>query len=283
LVFGLATTANAADMTKAPIYWAPPPFAENYIIESNNQIIAQFVSTYLNYGETADARNGGTPPAGSLMDTEKGWVPGFGVKYSFMGDLLVYNLYFELEFSSNYGSTNYIGGLIFPPTPYGSVTMTDGATFTDFSNRLGEGIALEPNVMVTPYVEWGYHRWKRDVNLGETYQHFYLGVGGLLQFSPFARFVLSGNGMVGYTISPWIDVAGPSGFSASLGSKPTYKIGLSGDYAIAPHWHASLGAEYTYFKYGETDIVPGPGGWYSWEPNSSSKVTTIKVGLGYAF
>jgi opacity protein-like surface antigen len=78
-------------------------------------------------------------------------------------------------------------------------------------------------------------------------------------------------------------VAGPLGFSASLGNNPTYKIGLSGDYAITRQWHVSLGAEYTYFKYGETDVVPLPIGFAVWEPNSSSKVTTVKVGLGYAF
>ena len=265
VAWGFASGATAADRIMAP-----PP---NDIIASNNQIIAEFVGTDLDYAEHGG--DYGTPTG--LLDTEKGWVPGFGLKVSVMGNLWLGNDYLEAEFSRSDGHTRYVGSLI--GGLFGSVKGNDGATFTDLDARYGKGYALRTNFMITPYAELGYHKWDREVNQGETYTNFYVGAGALVQWSPVSRLVLSANAMIGTTFSSHIDVAGPFGFSDSLGNSAIYKLGVGVDYAMTTHLHLSTGLDYTDFKYGASPLQSS--GFF--EPHSTTKITALKVGIGYAF
>ena len=87
-------------------------------------------------------------------------------------------MYFQGQYSRNDGKTNYVDGLLGPPsTLYGSIVATSIATITNYSLRLGRG--FEPGTsymnnkatMLTPYLELGRQEWFRGVNAGETYYH----------------------------------------------------------------------------------------------------------------
>lgn len=254
----------------------------NTILAADNQVAIHYVSTDVDYGETG---NGVLGTSTGLLDTEKGAVPGFGIDISLMGNKLISNGYLRIGISSVKGHTNYVGALI-GGGPYGSVVSTSTATITDFNLRLGKGFSLGSNFIFTPFLEVGDHQWDRGVNLGELYKHDYYAAGALAQTSVAHSLVLSVNGMIGNTFNSSIDVNGyPFGFSTSLGNSMIWRVGASADYAISGHFHVDAGIDYTRFKYGISALIPVPGlpGAYMWEPDSSTKYTTVKAGIGYAF
>ena len=198
-----------------------------------------------------------------------------------MRDWWLGNDYLQINFSRNSGNTDYVGALQ-SGGAYGSVVGTSTATITDYSVRLGKGNLLSNNLMLTPFVELGHHRWQRGVNAGETYTNSYAGIGALLQFSPVQRLVLSANALAGQTFSSNIDVAGSNRFSGPLGNSSLVRVGVAADYAFTPQLHGNVGIDYSAFSYGISDIYLS-GGSYTWEPDSKTKLTTVRVGLGYAF
>jgi len=253
---------------------------EQTIIDSNNQFSAKFVLKKLSYAENGNGILGS--PVG-LLDTEKGYVPGWGLGLTFMGNVLLDKDYVDLEFSNSTGHTDYVGALI-GGGGFGSVTGTSSARLLDLSARIGEGFSVGQNFMLTPFLELGHHKWYRGINAGETYNHSYWGGGLLAQTSIINKFVLSVNGMIGRTFSSTIDVTpiGPFGFSGDLGNSITYRFGASVDYAITKNVHINFGVDHTRFKYGMSNLFPVPGGLI-WEPDSKSRYTVFNAGVGLAF
>jgi hypothetical protein len=190
--------------------------------------------------------------------------------------------YLRLQYSKNSGHTNYTGAYL-SGGAYGSVVDQTGATMTDYNLRWGKGFRMSQEVMLTPFAEFGHHEWKRAINYGETYTHNYFGIGGLAQYSPFQRLVLTANALVGRTYGANIDVAGPIGFNGPLGSTNLYKVGVSLDYAFTNFLHANIGIDYTAYKYGRSANYRAADGIEYYEPNSQSKYTTVSAGIGYAF
>lgn len=278
------------------------------IVSSNSQVGLQFVTTDVNYSETF--ANGG------LADTEKGFVPGFGASVSVMKDFLVDHAYFQLQYSQLNGNTNYVGshagavGLIGPNTSgdYGSAIATSGAQLIDYSARFGKGFEITDSLLVTPYLEFGSHEWKRalssnapivtlpaGLNSGSTedYTNNYYGLGAMAQISPVKSLVLTADAMVGNTFSSSMTVSGSSSLIASIGPTRTlngiyglgnsviYKLGASADYAFTESVHGNIGVNYTAFSYGQS-AMSGPL-LHTYEPNSKTNYLTLMVGLGYAF
>lgn len=249
------------------------------IVAANRQVGAQYISTYVDYTETG---NGFLGTRTGVLDTERGWVPGVGVSFSSMwGD---HHFYINAQVSQNTGATQYVGSL--QGGTYGSVVAWSTATLIDRSVRFGKGFAIKDSMMATPYAEVGMHEWDRGVNFGETYTHNYVGLGILGQYSPVTRLVISASALVGSTFASYISVAGPFGFSGDLGNSALYKAGLSVDYAFTRHFHGNAGIDYTRFSYGMSSpntVIAGGFIYTVWEPDSSTRYTTARIGLGYSF
>jgi hypothetical protein len=244
---------------------------------ANNQVGIQLMSTNVDYTETGD---GISAPSGTL-DTEKGSVPGYSLSISTMQDLWLGNDYIEAEYDHASGNTDYVGGLIGPPpTPYGSVVATSGATLTNYSARYGAGIMVNDQSMLTPFLELGHHEWDRAVNQGESYTHNYYGIGMLGQYTPADRLVLSANAMIGSTFGSNIAINGV--FSGALGNSSLYRVGVGADYSFQQNLHGIIGVDYTSFSYGISGFYPYSTG-FAFEPDSSTKYTTIRIGLGAPF
>ena len=288
-VMATVVPAFAADMPVVLKATGSAPISTNEIVDSNNQIILQAVGTNLSYAEHSkyDVLLGGGPgfvPQGGFLDGEKGWTSGMGLKLSFMNDRLFQNLYFSAEGSHTGGHTHYKGYLQentgVPTTPYSG---SDSAKFNDFSARFGKGFAINPSWMVTPFIEYGYHHWSRGVNDGETYEHQYVGGGGLIQVVPMSGLVWSTSAMIGSTLSPQIDIAAtvnaPGTNGATLGTGMTWKVATGLDYAITPNWHVDAEVNYMEFKYGASGTLAGN----IYEPSSTSKAATVKLGVGYSW
>jgi hypothetical protein len=260
--------------------YAGPPLActPGYIVESNNQVSADFKAMHFGYKEV--------DTTGAPLDTESGWVPGFGVSLSVMSsctrDWLTNNLYINFQYSHFKGKTDYVGGPIGVPNSFGTIRTQDGAIVNDFDVRLGKGFAVRRDVMLTPFFGVGHHEWDRKVNAGEDYTNGYYGAGLLLQWSPFSRFVLSADGLVGRTFDASVLVEANPGLNPTtkldLGASTLYKVGLSGDYALARDFHVNAGVEWIGFDYGISPAVNG-----ILEPDSRTRNVTFRIGAGYAF
>ena len=272
---------------------------------SNNQVGIQFISTHMDYRETY--------PDGTTADTEKGGVQGFGLSLTAMKDILLGNDYLKAQFNRSTGDVDYLGSLgggcigtcvayVWEQTAYGTYGQKNHAKIADFSLRYGKGFEINDNLMMTPYAELGHHEWKRDlgdtcpitISVGcpgsEKYRHYYYGIGTLIQNSPNQNLVLSADGFIGQTFSSKISGAGTSyletargGFTSfspqDLGDKSIYRLGVSADYAFTHQVHGNVGIDYVAFKYGKSAIFND----FAYEPDSKTKYTIVKVGIGYAF
>jgi len=250
---------------------------------SNNQFGFQSISTNVNYTETG---NGLLGSATGTLDTETGPVSGRAYYFSEMVDVLFGNDYFKASYDQSSGFTNYVGATLGPPAgAYGSVVSTSGAILTNYSFRYGKGFANQSLSMITPYIEFGSHKWERGVNFGETYSNTYYGYGLLGQYLLTNKLVLSLDAMYGHTTQSAITVtSGPglAGFSGALGNSDMYKIGASLDWAVAQRLHVTVGADYTAFNYGISATFPS-GASVAWEPDSKTNYTTVRLGLGWGF
>jgi hypothetical protein len=282
--------ANAADIAvKAPPP-VPPGCVVNDIVRANQQVSLDFIETHISYGpEIINPAPPGFGPAGVPLDSEKGWVPGLRVTGSYMGAIPyipVCNLYLSGSFSWVNGHTDYSASL--GPT----LTNVDGAKVYNWDFRLGKGFDVGPSWMITPYFGAGTRWWDRllagPFGYDEVYQHAYAGAGLLLQYSPAPRWVLSANGLVGGTfnanmVSTLTAGGAPNicaGCTFQLGSSAIYDAGFSVDYAITEHLHTNAGIDYTFFKYGQSPVVPFGAGAFL-EPNSKTSDLTLSIGLGY--
>lgn len=246
------------------------------IVFANNQIGLQRVSTNVDYTETGITNSG----TWGTLDTESGYVPGYGLIFSSMtspraGGRL--HPYFAVQYDRESGHTNYVGAYI-GGGAYGSVVSTSDASLTNLSSRAGLGIELGQKFMITPYLEYGAHKWDRYPGYQETYTNNWYGVGALGQYSPVSRLVLSANLLLGQTLNSHINVPIAS-ISASLGNSAYDRFGLSADYAFMRHFHGSISYEYTSFKYGES----APNSLGNYEPDSTTHYQTVRVGVGFAF
>ena len=266
-------------MVAENLFYATNSLADASDIEaSNNQFSIRKISTNVDYTETGTLT---TNSATGTLDTETGNVSGYAWALSWMDRMS--HFYCEVGYDQSNGGTKYTGMNI-TGGGFGSVIDISTARLTNSSIRLGKALLRYDDLMLTPYVELGTHKWERGVNSGESYANNWLGIGALGQFSPASHWVVTANAMLGGTEGSAISVnsgSGITGFSAALGNSAILNLGLSADYALTQSYHVSIGVDYTGFNYGVSHVVDANGG--SLEPDSKTHYSRVKFGLGYAF
>ena len=247
----------------------------NTIKSANNSVGVHFINKYVDYMETSNGIN---------LDSETGWASGYSLSASLMKDLFFGNDYFQAQFSRIDDKTRYTGA--YWGGSYGDLVMNNGAKINDYSFRYGKGFDIANNFMLTPYFEFGKHRWDRilppDSNPSmERYYFHYYGLGALAQGAISDKLVITANAMLGRTVQPRIFVNTP-GDSSTLEQGTSFidKLGIDFDYALSPKIHANLGLESVHFKYGISNSSPS--GVYL-EPDSKTNYKTINLGLSYHY
>ena len=277
-LFGIVT--SSALILTSTLGWADGyasryvgPAPTNWILNSNNQFTWDVVGSHLDYLETL----------GGPLDTEKGTLRGASTSGSFMGSVLgIRNVYV-------FGQFTYLGDhtLHGEANPVFNNTRTD-AQIRDEDFRLGVGLSLSRDVMLTPYLGFGEHYWLRNFDgvggYREEYSNGYAGAGLLLQYSPIPRLVLSANGLIGGTIDPRLKATQNGGFpipnqTFDLGGANIWKAGAGIDYAFTNRLHGNVGVDYTEFTYGQSPV--GIGGFL--EPHSRTEDWVVRIGAGYSF
>jgi hypothetical protein len=257
------------------------------IESANNQVSAQFQRSQVNYSETMNDSAGNE----NLLDNENGGINGWGMTASMMKNLWLGRDYLYAHYDSSSGKTNYTGGTIANPT-YGSMIGTSGASIRNLSLRYGAGFTQDSSTLLTVYAELGSHRYLRTLGLGtqgayeETYWHHYFGLGAMMQYSPSVNWVYSINAMIGHTFQSHMDAVFPAPFnqlSVKLGNSSIEKLEFQVDYAISRSLHANAGVELSTWSYGASSSQAVAAGVNLYEPNSSTFITTARLGIGYAF
>lgn len=226
---------------------------------------------------------------GFSLDKENGWFPGGGVEINKLvnigGPLPLDDIYLHFDGGAASGTTHYNGALQ-NGTPLQSTTNT---TTLDFNGRLGKAFAISldgqhsTDMMLTPYIEVGYHRWDRELKgsagYNETYDNYQTSLGVLGQFSPIDRWVVSATMSLGTTWDGNVstNLAGVGNFS--LGNHAIAKGSLGVDYRITDRWSVNSKATVQYFGYGKSPV--NSSGFY--EPDSTTDLYGFQIGAGFAF
>jgi hypothetical protein len=214
-------------------------------------------------------------------DYESGGLNGGGLGLSWMSNDL---WYFHGEWSGVEGQVNYTGF----DQGGNPVNATSRATVQDYDLKFGKGFSAGQDWMFTPYISFGGRYWVRELGLGtpydyvESYKHYYWALGGMVQYSPLERVVITGDGAVGRTFSPTINSPQFQLNNTPLGSGPVIKLALDADYRVVGALHVFTGVDYMYFNYGQSGIQVG-NGFEVLEPFSHTEVYTVTMGIRVGF
>jgi len=247
------------------------------ILAANNQYSLYLQNTKMDYAETGGSH--GSAPG--LLDTENGNIPGFGFSASSMSDWALGNDYLQFDFNYSNGNTDYVGSYINSNAGYGSLKSSSTAHIYNYSARYGKGFSMSRQTMLTPYVELGHHRWERGLSAtqDETYSHNYGGLGLLLQVAPVNKLVLNADLFYGRTFQSKISTNSYTLPEATLGNSSFKRYGVGADYAFSQRFHGKISYSHESYSYGISDLSSY--GYY--EPNSTTKNSIYRVGIGYAF
>ncbi|MBU2831571.1 autotransporter outer membrane beta-barrel domain-containing protein [Acidithiobacillus ferriphilus] len=279
------------------------PFVDqNPIVVANNEVGIAATGTLMNYQEHI------TP---GPSDTESGWMPGFRVSASGMNSDsgLLPLVYLAVAYQYNNHSVTYHGALLNP----GHTPLTDpSASVTQSASvKLGKGFNITNDLMITPYVTYNWYHWSRSSGINhEIYSQNSVGVGFMTQYSPMQDLVLGvdaawlygiGSGMhkpeasVASLGGPYVEYA-PPGQNYHIKNRATVKVSLDADYTIAHSWHIIGGVQYMHTNFGQSPGVssylvdtntgaatPLPDRYAFYEPDSSTNLFTLSLGIAYAF
>lgn len=244
--------------------------SENAIRAINNSVSLAVTGTLMNYQEHIN-------PGPS--DTESGWMPGFRVAGSYMGQD---HVYLHLSYQYSHNGIHYDGANLETHAP---VYTTDHATTQRFLAKVGYGFWFGPNMAVTPYVAAGYQSWHRNLQIPvgqevEDYSTTLAGVGALFQYHAMPRLILSADAemlaVTGGGMTPHI--TGLDLPSAHFKTSGEESLALDANYRISGPWSAFGGMSFTHFNY----TGGGMGADYM-EPSSSTNQFGLDAGVRYAF
>ncbi len=253
----------------------------NPLLAVNNEAGLAATGTLMNYQEHI------TP---GPSDIESGWLPGFSVKYSLMGDYFpsLPNLYFAVNYQFTGGNIAYHGAL----QDGSPLRGTDSVTTNWVLARLGMGLPLAQSWMFTPYVAGGYQNWNRDLQGPHGYTEKYsaglAGAGLMLQYAPTARIVLSANAqglaVFGGGMTPSGNAFQDNLGNANFGASGQERLAFDIDYRISGPWHLYGGVDFTHFNYtgGALNSPLAQLLQYS-EPSSSTNLFGMNLGVAYGF
>ncbi len=273
----LAQTGIAPSPIETPI---------NTLRASDNEVGIAANGTLMNYQEALP----------SPSDTESGWMPGFSFKLSGINPVRRSDaslLYFAVRYRFNQGGIHYQGFTLNTRQP---VLTTDQSTQQQVSVRIGKGFLVGNRVLLVPYFLYRFQDWQRRLQANsliqasaERYETNSAGVGLMAQWTPAARWVLTG------TLA-WAEgfngtVKGTEGILSqpvTLNPQATLQADLGMDYRFQGPWHLYGGISFTHYRNGGSPYflgyVPSAGAYGRFfEPASQTNLLSLDLGVAYHF
>jgi len=239
--------------------------AANHFKDANNSIWLSAGGSLLNYKERL-------PPT-VLNDSERGTLPSLAAGLSVQSDR---GFFLTVGGEYEMGDITYRGALLATPlVPYTSQTTE---TTYAINAQVGWTYPLASNMQFIPYIEAGYRNWERELSASqvETYSHYDVMGGVLLQYAPTAKTLLNVYAAAGQTQSPSMEY---NNLTYDLGQNMIYKTGAKFTYAYGRKVDLFTTLDYQYFNYGRSQTQPDT----SYEPPSFTSELTARVGIAYRF
>ena len=254
--------------------------ANEAIVRANNQVSVSVGAHNLDYRELD---NSGVTGGGDL-DTEKGTQTAFEAAVKRQGDVLgFHNIYTSMSVGVSTGHTNYSGYLQSMDGSSGLIPFDNSTsnTTTDVLVKVGKAFDFGPRAQATPYVQYGFHNWVRDMQgqygYKETYSHHTLGGGVLGQYAFSPRLVGSLDANVSAILGPKMSASIFSN-DFNLKAKASESVSVGVEYAFTDRLHANASYRFTHFEYGQSGVNNG-----AFEPDSKTNEHLFLAGLGYSF
>ncbi len=270
LLFNIGLVFSATGQDKEPV-----------VIQANREIGVSFDSSYIAYNEYED---------GGVLDSEHGWVPGFGVKVTEVFDALeVKNLLVGATYDFNRGTSTHTNAP-------GSPTSPVGFRSNDLSFWVGKGFLLKPKFLLTAEPEAEYREWLRLLPNGrfdtrEDYTFWAPGFALGASYNPWSSLVIHAKTGFEYTVSP-VNAAGGNPNAAIpvppanmiLRPHALWQFAGGGDWAFTRAIHAYADASYSRFGFGRSpNYYYGDGTSYHDEPSSVTNLTRVDAGVAWSF
>lgn len=275
----LATGAAAALLVGAAAVPAVAVPVANPVSQAAHQQAIALGGMHQDYQEY---NNGSMPGIGVILDREDGSVRQVCYNLSAMRKRALGN--FAIGYAS--GDTHYEGHSLSTGAP---MTDTTHNNILSVRGDLGYAVVDNPNELLAPQVEFGYHAWTRHIDgtgQEEKYTHMQVGLGLRAYYALTNRLVVNAAAFVGKTLDPRI--SGTAVFYADaqgLGEATYRRAAVGVDYRLGDAWHLGLAADYQIWRYGHSApfVVGYNNASYCCmvEPDSRTVQTTYLLSVGH--
>jgi hypothetical protein len=230
------------------------------IRSSNTAYWGSVGASQLNYKESVSP----------IPDSQRGTISSVALGTGFMG---FSGFYLAADGSVSFGDDHYRGAYRSAPTV--PIQATTHAAIVMADVKVGKGFALGDRAMATPYFNFGYRYWERDLggNQYEYYHHYAVLGGAMLQYSPVEKLVLSAYGAAGRTFG---GVMRTDGVDYDLGGAAEYKLGGKIGYTLTERFELFTTLDFDHFRYVKSEAKAG-----IYEPSSFTNDTAVRVGIAY--
>ncbi len=232
------------------------------IIRANNMVGVGYLYTSQYYAEHMN---------NIPSDSESGHAGGVKLFASVMRNLgPISNMYGYADYYRGAGAGNY--------TYPGFTGFSSGFVLNGYSLRGGKGFEIANDVMATPYINYGYREWSRNIGYQELFEYNDMGIGVLGEYTPINRFVLKGRIQMDEMLSDELHVYnlnGANDIPITLGKKPVYTFSVGANYLLVHDISIFGNLSYMRTSFGQSSNGAGP--------NSDTADLNLNIGIGYNF
>lgn len=253
------------------------------IAQANREIGVSFAPSLIAYREYSNS--------GTEQDSEHGWIAGVGAKVTVLFPVFGWDWLSETSYQYNDGSSKH-----WSLSGSGSGTLQYQAPFrsNDWFVAIGPNFTPTSRFSWTPEADARYREWHRglpeaEYEIIENYTFWAPGAGVMANYNPVGRLVVKARGGLAHTVFPTnAGIGNPAtqvpNVTFSLGTRNVWQADLGGDCAISRSIHAFVGIDYSHFGFGKSKDEPGgPEHGPQYEPNSTTDLAEINVGIAWAF
>jgi hypothetical protein len=260
---------------------------DSAVVHANQEVGVSFSPSYIAYSEYSN---------GVVLDSEHGWIPGFGVKAAAVFNALkITHLLAGTTYDFNKGTSNHC---CLPLNVNGGISLTYAAPFksNDLLFWLGKGFLPTRQLLLTVQGESEYREWLRQLpaaalDTRENYTFWAPGFALGASYSPSSSLTIKGKVGFGYTVAPANAGGGnPNApipvppVTMILGSHPLWRLGGGEDWAITRVIHAYANTDYSRFGFGRSiNYYYDDGNQSHHEPSSVTHLVRVNVGLAWSF
>ena len=281
-------------LSSAATKGADPALNIYSVIDSFNAFYSYDSMHYAEYNGSG-GYSGANVPSGTVMDTEAGGLPGFGISYGSV-PLPAFPLWYQANYSMNSGDSTYTSLLVNSSNQVtGYLSTTDHLQYINYGIRLGYALIPSDNFAIIPNAGYEWVFWNRNVtpddpaftNNVEHYRLDYWMAGLKSYYLMNSSLWIEGEAYYTHGINNEMAPSDEPG-TASLGNKAGYLVGAKIGYilysgnglTVSPF----IGIKYAQNQENASNRLPAyESGYIWWEPADQYNQLWINAGIKVGF